>query len=40
MSHLSQKSFRNAYDAFTEAIRLSPLKVVQLHASLHPAARS
>ena len=28
MSHLSQQNYRNAYDAFTDAIRLSPLKVV------------
>ena len=31
MSHLSQQNFHNAYDAFTDAIRLSPLKVVWLH---------
>ena len=40
MSHLSHKNFRNAYDAFTEAIRLSPLKVGQRLVSLRPTAQS
>ena len=34
MSHLARHDHRNAYDAFTEAIRLSPLKVERRLARL------